>query len=112
MVLVFILSFAVTSFVLRSLMGGINILLDKSFSKQYRLSFPAFRYAVKNLFKVKVLHNFSRLISLLVGVLLACFFVIVSADGYVLAANEMIQADYVVLNSAESCYQKLQAQMR
>lgn len=107
MVAVFILSFIAASGLLRFLMRGIDFALEKRFETMLNLKFPALRYAVKNVFSVRVLHNFTRLISLLVSVLLSCFLVIVSTEGYVLAANEMIQADYVVLNSAESCYQKL-----
>ena len=109
MVFVYALSFVVASTLLKLLMKGLDLALKKRFEATLRMRLPSLRYAVKNVFSVKVLHNFARLIALLVAVLVSCFFVILSADGYVLAAKEMLDADYVVLNSAESCYEKLAA---
>ncbi len=109
MLAVFIFAFAIARPLIRMLMRGIDRFFEKRLVKNGRLSFYSLRYAVKNVFSVKVLHNFSRLFALLIAVLLSCFLVIVSSDGYVLAAEKMLSADYVVLNSAESCQNKLLA---
>ena len=107
--LVYLFAFVIAPPLLKLIMKGIDKLWTRRAGSGKRMRSPSLRYAVKNLISVRVLHNFSRLISLLTAVLLSCFLVILSADGYVLGAKEMLRADYVVLNSTETCYEKLSA---
>ena len=109
MISIFAFSFVCSTLVFKGLLRLLNAFFERRLQKTQKLSFPALRYAVKNLFKVKVIHNFSRLITVLVAVVTASVFVIVSTDGYVLTAKRMIQSDYAVLNGTESCYEKLEA---
>ncbi|MBE6644805.1 MAG: ABC transporter permease [Ruminococcaceae bacterium] len=109
MLSIFFLLFVSAPSLLRLFMRWLDRFLAKRNGKNQALRFPSLVYAVKNLLTVKVLHNFSRLITLLVAVLLSSFFVIVSSDGYVLAAKKIVSSDYAVLNGAESCYGKLLA---
>jgi hypothetical protein len=68
---------------------------------------PSLFYAVKNVYSVGMLHNFSRLIALLVAVISSVFLVIFSVDGYVNTAKTLFASDYAVINATENCYKKV-----
>lgn len=66
----------------------------------------AFRYALKNICSLKLLHNIVRLCALVVMVILTIGLVFVSVKGQIQAAEQIFDANYVVFNATNSCYQK------
>lgn len=69
----------------------------------------AFRYALKNICFLKLLHNIARLCALIVMIILTICLVFASVRGQIKNFKHIFNADYVVFNATDSCYQKAQA---
>lgn len=67
----------------------------------------AFRYAVKNLYSVKILHNTTRLVTIATTAILLIFMAMLSYFGNVNSTREILNGDYIVINSTDRCYEKL-----
>ncbi len=68
----------------------------------------AFRYALKNIRSLKLLHNIARLCALIVTIILTIGLVFACAEGCFTVATDL-DADYAVLNATDRCYQKTQS---
>lgn len=80
--------------------------IDRKMRNSQRMSAIAFRYALKNTCSLKLLHNIARLCALIVNIILTICLVFASAQGSIRAWGEVFDADYVVYNATDSCYQK------
>ena len=65
-------------------------------------------YAVKNILKVKILANTSRLVALVSTFSISLAIVIFGYFGAVSAGSEMLNGDYAVLGATDRCYQSLE----
>ena len=65
----------------------------------------ALKYAFKNVYKVRVLHNVSRLACVLVIILAVAYVIVLSAFGNVKINKNIFNADYLMLNSTQKCEQ-------
>ena len=92
---------------IKRLTKKINALSEKRFFTTYRLRRTPLRYAVKNIFSVKILHNISRLVALLTCILLTSSLLIVASFGNTQATYLFFNGDYVVVNATESCAEKV-----
>jgi hypothetical protein len=80
---------------------------EQRFAREYRLRKTALRYAVKNIFSVKILHNISRLVSVLSAIVLTACLLVVSAFGNVESTKNFFNGDYILMNATESCQDKV-----
>ncbi len=83
------------------LLGGAT---DKHLGKNDGNFSAPLHYAVKNLFSVRHLHNFSRLTALLTAITLCASLVIFSAHGFKKVSANIFSADLAVINATESCH--------
>lgn len=90
------------------LVQKIASVIEKRIQHSQKPSTIAFRYALKNICSLKLLHNISRLFALIVVILLTIGLVFISVEGQMQAFKHIFEADYVVLNATNSCYQKTQ----
>ncbi len=65
------------------------------------------RYAVKNIYSVKLLHNISRLVAVLTSIVMVSCLMIGAAFGFVENTETFFGADYVLMNATESCLEKV-----
>ena len=65
-------------------------------------------YALKNIYSVRILHNVTRLISVIVVIGLCTASVITSSVGYSKDASKIFSADYLVLNASERAYERIE----
>lgn len=105
---IFLLNFIAGPFLLKWLTGKMNAAFDKEFENSYPCKKIGFHYAVKNLHSVKILHNISRLMAILVCVVLTTSFIIASAFGNLEYTKEFFDADYAILNATERCTEKVE----
>lgn len=94
-VLVLLLTFALSPYLLRLLMA----LISKGTNN----------YAIKNVYSVKALHNVSRLISVLIAIVVLSAVVIVGSHGNIKMARGIFDAEYAVLGATERCEERLNA---
>lgn len=74
-----------------------------------RNSYPScVRYALKNIFSVRVLHNTARLLSVMTVIILCVLSVVVSSFGYTKASYGIFRADYAVMNPTERAHAKVE----
>jgi len=100
--------FIVSPILLKWIMQKANARAEKKYFSSFQLKNVPLRYARKNLYSVKILHNVSRLVSVLVCIVLSSSMVVGSAYGNREYNEECFTADYVVMNATESCEQKIQ----
>ncbi|MBQ3571817.1 MAG: hypothetical protein IJA15_03200 [Clostridia bacterium] len=81
---------------------------DKQGRKKGQDKRIAVKYAFKNVYKVKVLHNISRLACVLVIILAVAYVMVLSAFGNVKINKNIFNADYLMLNSTEKCEQAVE----
>ncbi len=81
-------------------------LVDKGLQKRGRADF-SLSYAIKNLYSVKVLHNFSRLSALLVAIVMSTAFIIGCAEGNIKASKRFIDGEFAILNATDRCKSEL-----
>lgn len=62
---------------------------------------PSIYYALKNLLRLKLLHNVARLAALLVAVVLSAVSIILSANGNVAVYERLFDSDYALLGATE-----------
>ena len=67
------------------------------------------RYAIKNLFSVRHLHNFARLTALLTAITLCSAVVILAAHGFKRVSASIFSADIAVINATEGCHEAVSA---
>ena len=82
--------------------------MEKRMQKSHKPSAIAFRYALKNICSLKLLHNIARLCALIVMIVLLVCLVFASVHGQIENLEHIFNADYMVLNATDSCYQKTQ----
>lgn len=82
---------------------------EKRIQKAKKPTSVALRYAFKNICSVKLLHNIARLCALIVLIVLTVYLVFAGVHAQVKDFEHVFNADYVVLNATDSCYQKTQA---
>jgi ABC-type antimicrobial peptide transport system permease subunit len=68
----------------------------------------AFQYALKNVCSLKLLHNIARLCALIVMIILTVCLIFASVSGQLKNFRHMFDADYIVFNATDSCYEKTQ----
>ncbi|MBE7080218.1 MAG: hypothetical protein E7371_03165 [Clostridiales bacterium] len=100
-------AFVVTPVLIKWLATKWNASFEQRFSKEYRLRKTALRYAVKNIFSVKILHNISRLVAVLSAIVLTACLLVVSAFGNVKSTKAFFNGDYLLMNATESCQDKV-----
>ena len=64
-------------------------------------------YALKNLYSVRVLHTFSRLCALLIAIVMSITFVMLGAEGNIIASKDFLAGDFAIMNATERCYEKV-----
>lgn len=100
-------SFVATPALIKRLATKLNTASEQRFLKEYRLRKTALRYAVKNIFSVKILHNISRLVAVLSSILLTSCLLVASAFGNVESTKNFFNCDYLLINATESCQDKV-----
>lgn len=104
-ILVFI--FLLSSRLLKILLKSVKRALDQRIAEGKDALKPSLSYALKNMLSVRQLHNVTGMLALLVGTVLAICYAINGLDGNAKTVERMINADYVVLNGTERCYEKI-----
>ena len=89
------------------LAAKLNASRERRFFTSYQLKGVALRYALKNIFSVKILHNISRLVAVLTCILMTSCLMVGSAFGNVANTYTFFGGDYVVMNATESCAEKV-----
>lgn len=102
MAAIILLIFWATPVVLRLITRAI----DKKMQNDKRESVIAFRYALKNICSLKLLHNIARLSALIVSIILTICLVFSCARGWIRSWQQVFDADYIVYNATDSCYEK------
>lgn len=69
----------------------------------------ALRYALKNICSLKLLHNIVRLFALILAIILTVSMILICVCGQIKEQRHVFNADYVVFNATDNCYQKAQA---
>lgn len=64
-------------------------------------------YGLKNYLSVKVLHNTTRLVALLVAALISTGALVLASEGFMQLGEEMLDGDYAVLSPTERAYGRL-----
>lgn len=82
--------------------------LEKRIKKSQKSSTIAFRYALKNVCSLKLLHNIARLCALIVMITSTIGLVFTSVRGQIENFEHVFDADYAVFNATDSCYEKTQ----
>ena len=70
-------------------------------------SFKCLKYAIKNLYSVRQLHNVSRLISTLVAVIVLACMLIVGTHNYVELSEKIFTYEHVLIGATERCEAKV-----
>lgn len=83
--------------------------IEKRMKNVSKPSSVALRYALKNIGSLKLLHNITRLCALIVTIILTVSLVIVCVYGQLKDQEHIFNADYVLLNASDKCYQKAQS---
>lgn len=99
--------FFVSPVLLKWVMKRICSVTDKSDESSSGFVKPSLKYAAKNLSSVKVLHNFSRLVALLTAIVVFSMLILLSIPGFVEVKLNTYSGDYLIMNSTESCYNKV-----
>lgn len=99
--------FISTSLVIKWFASKLSKRLDVKLDKTNRLKFVSFRYAVKNIFSVKILHNISRLVAMLTCIVMTSSIMIASSVGNSKSMQSFFNGEYVLFNATESCVQKV-----
>ncbi len=73
--------------------------------KTHRAAFPSLRYAIKNIFTVKILQSSARLFALLLFVVFSVLSLMLSGFGHVSFFEKSFHADYIVFGATDKCYQ-------
>ncbi len=81
---------------------------EKRMGKARKPAAIAFRYALKNICSLKLLHNIARLCTLIVATILTVGMVFASVYGQIKNLESIFDADYVIFNSTDACYGKAQ----
>lgn len=81
--------------------------LDGKLDKTYRLKSTSSRYAVKNVFSIKILHNISRLVAILTCIVMTCSIMVASAVGNSKSMKAFFNGEYVLFNATDNCVQKV-----
>ena len=97
-----LLIFLATPLILRLIARAI----DKKMQNDKREAVIAFRYALKNICSLKLLHNIARLSALIVSIILIICLVFSCARGWMRGWEQVFDADYIVYNATDSCYEK------
>lgn len=106
-VVIFLFNFILAPVLMKWVTSRIDTASDKKFGASYQIKRPAFHYAIKNLHSVKILHNISRLVSILVCIVMTSGLMVASAFGNLAYTEEFFDADYAVLNATERCSEKV-----
>ena len=85
---------------------GFAVSVEKRMKNVKRSSAIVLRYALKNICSLRLLHNIVRLCALIVMIVLTVCLVFVSVTGQVRCYSNIFNADYIVLNATDGCYQK------
>ena len=91
------------------LLGWIASAIEKGMRGSQKPSIVSFRYALKNVCSIKLLHNIARLCALIVMIVLTIGLVFVNVEAQTQAFGHMFDADYAVFNATDKCYQKTQS---
>ena len=83
--------------------------IEKRMKDVSKPSSVALRYALKNIGSLKLLHNIARLCALIVTIVLTVSLVILCVHGQLKDQKHVFNADYVLLNATDKCYQKAEA---
>jgi len=84
----------------------LSCIMEKRMKNVKKHSAIALRYALKNICSLRLLHNIVRLCALIVMIVLTVCLVFASVAGQVKCFANIFNADYMVLNATDSCYQK------
>ena len=109
MLTVLISLFLISPILLRFVVRRLDEWLSGRLKRTGEARHPSLRYALKNIYSVRALHNVSRLLSLLLAVVLATVLLIGSTSGTVRQSKGMFEGDQVVMNGSERCYDKILA---
>lgn len=86
------------------LLTKIGIAFDK---RAHKTKSASLLYAVKNTSRLGLLHNFTRLSSLLLIIIIVASFVVSGAHCNLEFSKAMFNGDYIVAGATERCYQKV-----
>ena len=86
----------------------ISSTIEKGMKNVSKPSSVVLRYALKNIGSLKLLHNIARLCALIVTIVLTVSLVIVCVYGQLKDQEHVFNADYVLLNATDKCYQKVE----
>ena len=82
--------------------------VEKRMHGTQKTAMVALKYAFKNIYSLKFLHNIAWLCSLILMIILTVALVFVDVRVQIENFSEIFCADYAVLNATDSCYQKTQ----
>ncbi len=105
-VLVLLLTFTLAPALLKFIMRHINNALDKRVLSGNTRG-THIRYAIKNLYSVKALHNASRLIAILIAVVTLATIIIVSSHNNIRIAKSVFNSEYAILGATERCSERI-----
>ena len=78
--------------------------LSQKTEKTNKASCLAFRYAIKNILSVKILHNTARLFAVLFFAVVSVAILMMSAVGHICAAEQSLCTDMIVFGATNKCY--------
>ena len=108
--ILFVVSICIyTPAVFRASVGALDRALSQRTEKTDRAKMPALRYALKNVFSVKILQNTARLVSLLLFVVFSVALLMMSALGNIGSLKRSFKADYMVFGATDNCYRGISA---
>lgn len=89
-----------------SIMRWIASAIEKKMQNAQKVSVIVFRYALKNICSLNLLHNIARLCALIVGIIMMIGFVFTCANDWIHSWKYLFDAEYVVCNATDRCYEK------
>ena len=103
-VLIVFVFFAVSPFLQK-----FALLIDRVTRGSHSERTIAFRYAVKNVSSLKILHNISILCALATLTAITVAFLITCFTAELQAYSSIVQADFTVYNATDRCYEKIES---
>ena len=91
------------------ILRGIARSADRKLQNARGSAVLSFRYALKNICSMNLLHNIARLCALVVSIMLTIALVFTCANGWMKAWQHVFCADFAIANATDRCYEKAQS---
>ena len=89
------------------LLQRLALFIDRIMRRSRSERAVSFRYAVKNVSSLKMMHNISMLCALATVIAFTVGFLLISFVAKATAFPTILQADFVVMNATDRCYEKI-----